>query len=516
MKTKALIYCRVSSERQVAEGNGLGSQEQRCRTYAQNKNYDVVAVFPDEGISGGLFERPAMRRLIEYLDKYPTEEFVIVFDDLSRFSRDMKVHLQLRAELNSRGAKLECLNFNFDDSEEGELVELIMTATNQYNRKSNKRQVVQKTKARLERGYWTFHAPFGLKFIKHPTHGRLLVANDPYSTIYKSAIEKYSDGILPTIDEAMNFVNAEYKKHGLSNRMSKSNAKRMLGEILYAGYIEFKKWGVPLSKAQHEGIISIETYRAVQDRLAGVSKPWKRKDYNLDFPLRPLVLCADCSTPMTGSTSTGRHGGKYSHYLCRNKKCQYAWKTIKKVDFEDEFKKFLINKKPLDDVLDLAKDVLLEQWQEKSEGHSLHVTNAQRTIEEVTGKIQSYVERVGRTQDEDLVAEYEAEIKRLRQKKNDLLGQALQTDHYNGKDFGTATEKVFATLKKPVSMWQSDEYNDKRTILLMYFDDKLQYDRNLGFGTAGLDYPIRLIAEIGKSKNLNVDDEGLEPPTSSV
>ena len=38
---RALVYCRVSSERQVNEGHGLDSQEQRCLAYAQGKGLTV-------------------------------------------------------------------------------------------------------------------------------------------------------------------------------------------------------------------------------------------------------------------------------------------------------------------------------------------------------------------------------------------------------------------------------------------------------------------------------------------
>ena len=37
-KTYALIYCRVSSERQRTEGHGLDAQEARCREYSEEKN----------------------------------------------------------------------------------------------------------------------------------------------------------------------------------------------------------------------------------------------------------------------------------------------------------------------------------------------------------------------------------------------------------------------------------------------------------------------------------------------
>ena len=48
----ALIYCRVSSIKQTVDGDGLNSQEHRCRAYAASRGYPVEAVFPDS-ISGG-------------------------------------------------------------------------------------------------------------------------------------------------------------------------------------------------------------------------------------------------------------------------------------------------------------------------------------------------------------------------------------------------------------------------------------------------------------------------------
>ena len=51
---KAIIYCRVSSDRQVKEGHGLDGQELRWRKYADMHGYEVAAVFRDEGVSGGV------------------------------------------------------------------------------------------------------------------------------------------------------------------------------------------------------------------------------------------------------------------------------------------------------------------------------------------------------------------------------------------------------------------------------------------------------------------------------
>ncbi len=95
-KAKAIIYCRVSSQRQVNEGHGLDSQEQRCIQYAKSCGYEILDIFRDNGVSGGLFDRPAMKHVLECLEKNDTNDLnnkiVVVFDDLKRFARDTKVH----------------------------------------------------------------------------------------------------------------------------------------------------------------------------------------------------------------------------------------------------------------------------------------------------------------------------------------------------------------------------------------------------------------------------------------
>jgi site-specific DNA recombinase len=172
---KALIYCRVSSERQKNEGHGLDSQEYRCREYARFRGYEVEKVFKDSYSGGGDFmKRPAMSELLAYSDKHFDNNYTVIFDDLSRFARDTVFHIQLRRAFKVRGLTPECLNFSFDDSPEGKFAETVLAASNELDREKNRRQVSQKMKARLEKGYWTFPAPPpGYTFKKDPIHGKV-------------------------------------------------------------------------------------------------------------------------------------------------------------------------------------------------------------------------------------------------------------------------------------------------------------------------------------------------------
>ncbi|EEE36756.1 site-specific recombinase [Rhodobacteraceae bacterium KLH11] len=153
----ALIYCRVSSAKQRIDGGGLESQEQRCRAFAAEKDLQVEAVFPDDVSGGGDFmQRPGMRAMLAYLDAQPDRNYTVIFDDLKRFARDTEFHLKLRREFAERGARIECLNFKIEDTPEGKFIETIIAAQGQLEREQNRRQVVQKMKARVENGFLGF------------------------------------------------------------------------------------------------------------------------------------------------------------------------------------------------------------------------------------------------------------------------------------------------------------------------------------------------------------------------
>ncbi|MEM7526889.1 MAG: recombinase family protein [Pseudomonadota bacterium] len=46
----------------MSEGHGLDSQVSRCREYTAYKGHEIIEVFRDEAISGGLIDRPGMKR----------------------------------------------------------------------------------------------------------------------------------------------------------------------------------------------------------------------------------------------------------------------------------------------------------------------------------------------------------------------------------------------------------------------------------------------------------------------
>lgn len=506
----ALIYCRVSSPTQVKDGNGLGSQEGRCRIFADQKGYKVERVFPDEGVSGGLFERPAMRRLIDYLDNHDDRKFVIIFDDLARFARDLEVHLKLKTELVGRGAKLECLNFNFDDSPEGEFVENVIASANQLSRKQNTRQVIQKMKARLEQGYWPFCMPPGLKFAKAIGGGKILIPNEPFASIYREAIHKYSEGFLNTYEETRQYILGKYAENGITRKLSISGVNKILTEILYTGWVEYEKWEIELRKGKHEGFIDISTYQVVQDKIKRRTKAQVRQDYNPDFPLRGFILCSSCERPVTASWSRGRIE-KYPFYHCKQSVCPLYGKTIRRLDLEMAFTGLIERYRPNSDTLNLARHIFTKVWDFNVNNESNQLESIQKAFDDIEAMIKQLVISATQSADTDLKIEYEAEITRLLPNKKELANKLKVNKNYSQERLGTASKAIFSYLENPVLMWQSANYHDKRTLLEMYFDEKLMYDRNEGFGTITLACLPKLLCFKEATENYLVEMAGVEP-----
>lgn len=69
---KAVVYCRVSSAAQTKRGDGLGSQDTRCREYARMKGYEVVARFDDD-LTGKVVQRPSMKAMLSFIRKHRTD-----------------------------------------------------------------------------------------------------------------------------------------------------------------------------------------------------------------------------------------------------------------------------------------------------------------------------------------------------------------------------------------------------------------------------------------------------------
>jgi Arc/MetJ-type ribon-helix-helix transcriptional regulator len=304
-----------------------------------------------------------MVALLSYLDAQPEKDYVVIFDDLKRFARDTEFHIKLRREFETRGARIECLNFKLDDTPEGKFVETIFAAQGELEREQNRRQVIQKMKARVEKGYYVFCAPVGYRYAKDRVHGKLLVRDEPVASIIAEALEGYADGRFTSQSEVVRFLESvpDFPKSGADGSVRITKVREILERPTYAGYVEAPNWGVSLRKGHHEPLISFACHERIQARLKGSAMAPARKDINEDFPLRGFVLCDDCGKPMTSCWSKGRKK-HYPYYLCDTPDCASRRKSVPRADIEEGAEQVLRSLQPARQLFTLARAMFIDVW----------------------------------------------------------------------------------------------------------------------------------------------------------
>lgn len=511
---KAIIYCRVSSDRQKIEGHGLESQEKRCRDYADSKGYQVSLerVFKDGYTGGGDFsKRPAMSALIEYIDERPYEKFVLIFDDLSRFARDTESHLKMRALFQSREVKLECLNYDFNDSPEGKFAETVLAASNELVKETNRRQSIQKQRARLMSGYWAFGGKKGYQIVKDKTHGKLAVPDEFEAPIMREAFEKFANGnFRRKVDVCRFLVEKKF--------WTKQKPERYIDKItdylrdpFYAGFIHYPKWDVQMIEAKHQAIITLEIHEKIQKRLNSEEAGKRiRVDTSEDFPLRGLVLCSHCDNPLTAAWSKGT-GGKYAYYFCQNTDCELKRKSIRKKDIEEDFVSLLKNYQMTHSTEKLISLVFDRVWGEEVADIKKQEIVLDRKCKDLEDKISQLTDLLINSNSPNLKKVYEEQIEVTHKELEEYRSYGSLKESNLEVPYRTALEKATGMLKSPYKVWVSLDAIEKQKLFFFIFDDKLKYAKNEGYRTNNLPCSVRLFEEFVQENSQDVEMVGVEP-----
>lgn len=517
---QAVIYCRVSSPKQVTEGHGLASQETRCREYARHKGYEVVEVFHDGGITGKLLDRPNMKAMLAYIKKRKTDKLVVIIDDISRLARNIETHLHLRASIAAAGGKLESPSIEFGDDSDSRLVEHLLASVAAHQREKNAEQVFNRMKARMMNGYSVFNAPTGYRYDKIGGHGKLLVPDQPCASVIREALEGFACGRFEMQGEVKRFLdNSVHFPKDKTGSVHLQRVKDILTNVLYAGYLNKPDWNIHLVKGHHEALIGFESYQKIQARLSERAKAPVRKDINEDFPLRGFVACACCGTPLTACWSRGR-GGLYAYYLCQGKekngvKCSQYGKSVRKDKLESEFEALLSEMKPSKAMLFLAAEIFTDLWNAKRDNARQEADTIRRNLLQVERKAEQFFERIVEADNPILITAYEKKIRQLEEEKI-VLDEKIAQCGRPLQSFDETFRTAFSFLSNPHQLWVSDRLEHKRAVLKLAFSERLHYCRNEGFRTPEKSLPFSLLEGNDMGEYELVGLAGLEPATKGL
>ncbi len=511
--TKAVVYARVSSSKQTTRGDGLGSQETRCREYAKYKGCEVIQVFKDD-MTGSLITRPGMQAMLTYLRKHRRKgEMLVIIDDISRLARSIEAHLQLRTMISEAGGILKSPTIEFGEDSDSILVENLLASVSQHQRQKNGEQTINRMRARTQNGYWTFQAPIGYKYQRTPGHGNMLHRNEPHASILQEALEGYASGRFETQVEVKRFLEShpEYPGDLPNGEIRNQRIKEILTRPIYAGFIEVPNWNISLRKGHHEGLISFKTFEKIQKRLNGNAKAPARKDINADFPLRGFVLCNDCGKPLTACWSKSKTGKKHPYYLCPSKGCPSYRKSIKRDVLEGEFETVLHALKPSKGLFDMAKAMFKNAWDQRLAQTLDRVRILKTDVNKIDKQIEQLMDRIVEAPSSSIVSAYEKRIAKLEKQK-----LTIEEKTKNGGKPPHAYEELFELalkfLSNPCILWDSEQLTLRRTVLRLAFAERIFYCRDKGLRTPQLSVPFRFLGNITQECQM-ARRGGFEPPT---
>ena len=519
--TDCYIYTRVSSKKQVREGDGLKSQKTRCLNYAKDNKYKVIKTYSEEGISGQTLYRPVLEQLFKDLESNKNQKILLV-DSSSRLTRNLEQSLYLQARLNKLSTKLVTVDMSVPEGINGELMRNMITAFHQFEAQSNQLRVFHRMQACMQNQRYILRAPFGYENYKDKINGKMIRPDGVKSIIARELLEKFASNQIETVADAQRFLSKKLpeKKNNYTYR-NKQALRILRNSSLYAGLIIYnrqdkklteKKWSVN-TKGLHKPIISIAIHNKIQDKLNNPKKIYKTKNAEI-FVLRGSLKCNGCGGNMTSNFSRSKSGRKIGYYRCNNFKCTYKKKNVNQRNVESAFVNYLkvisFDMKysfVLEEVIKTTLNEITHEIQYKKRDLKIKIIKLHEELRKLVDKLsQDKYENI-----------YEDIIRSAEEKKKKIL--ELESN-YAKEDSSDGIEKYLTEIlnkfRNLSDHWKDLEPKNKRELNGLVFPDGFSFNLNKKITTPKLSIPFNDYRDNFDEKSNLVEPRGIEPLTSTL
>jgi len=149
---KVLGYVRVSTTQQSEKGSSLEVQRLKIEEYCKFKEYDLIEVYEDKGISGmSIDKREGYKELLSYLKD--NEVDVLVVHSLSRLGRKMRDVIECMELLKREGISFYSIKENLSNSDRvGSLIVNILSSINEFEVEQIRDRIKEVKRSKKERG----------------------------------------------------------------------------------------------------------------------------------------------------------------------------------------------------------------------------------------------------------------------------------------------------------------------------------------------------------------------------
>ena len=483
------LYERLSRDDDLAgDSNSIVNQKKMLEDYAKANGFTNCVHFTDDGWSGGSFDRPSWKRMIEGIEK--GEIAAVLVKDLSRVGRDyLQVGFYTEVMFREKGVRFIAITNGVDsDKRESSEFAPFLNIMNEWYIRDCSRKITTVLRARGMSGKHTSnHCIYGYR--KDPNNKDHWIIDEEAAEvvrrIYRMAIEGKGPYEIARILATEKVERPSYylAQRGMGNHQSNYNAADpytwrggtvadILSKQEYMGHtVNFRtykesykdkrvkmtpKEDLVIFENTQEAIIDKETWERVQELRKQRKRPNRYDDVGL---FSGLLFCADCGHVMYQQRyQTDKR--KQDCYICGSYKKRTADCTAHFIRTD------LLTAGVLDNLRKVTAyaqkhearfvKLLIQQNEMGGKRKQAAATKQLEQVQSRIAELSRYIKRLyednvnGKINDErfmEMSADYEAEQRELKEK-----AAALQGELDKAQEATVNAEKFMNVVRKYLSI----------------------------------------------------------------
>ena len=327
-KKRVAAYCRVSTDNED-QANSFESQQRYFRQYIErNPDWELYAIFADEGISGtNTKKRKEFNRMIACAKNGDFD--LIITKEISRFARNTLDSIFYTRDLKKHGVGVIFLNDNINTLDgDAELRLAIMSSIAQEESRKTSERVKWGQKRQMEQG-----VVFGRSMLGYDVKDGKMTINEEGAKIVRLIFHKFVDE-----GKGTHVIARELREEGIKPMRVKEWQNTVILRVIrnekYCGDLVQKKTYTPdflshekkynrgqeefvIIKDHHEPIISRELFDKANRILdaKSLSQEGKAKHSNR-YPFSGKIKCGRCGASYVARYKTRKDGSRYKAWRC--------------------------------------------------------------------------------------------------------------------------------------------------------------------------------------------------------
>ena len=467
MKTKAVLFARVSTREQAEEGYSLSAQEKILCEYAAKKDFSIVKKFSVPESASGKQERKLFNELLQYLDSNP-QITIVLCEKVDRISRNFKDGVKLddwlteNEERQIHFVKQSLVIHKNAKSNEKFMWDIFLAMARQYSN-----NLSEETRKGLDekaaQGHYPGSKKRGYKTIGEIGHKIWVIDEDKSdSKFIEMAFVLYDTG-----NYSLKTTSVFLYKQGWSTNgkpISTSELYVLLTDPFYSG--EFL-WKDKKYQGKHTALISKELFCSVQERLTRKVKAGKYRKHTYLLG-GGLLICDECGRSITAETQKGHnyyHCTRYGKSCSQNKFQREELLTTQVSDMLDELK---INNPRL---LEWVRKALKESHSEESDYHSNVMDELERKRKQIEKRLDLlYDDRL----DEKITEDFYNKKQEQYQKELEAVIDAFEKHSKANVDYFKLGINLFELAQRGREIYENKLLDDEKRELLNFVFSNLK------------------------------------------